>query len=112
MPCFKARAEIEMDIEARDEEGAKLKAETILLKRVLGQSFGHRRNDNGEVVAYRKLEVEPDPDYPEERDLHTPGPSDCPDCGEIGELRGHYGCQYPSNDPNIEGLEDPMQFER
>jgi hypothetical protein len=36
----------------------------------------------------------------------------CPDCGEIGERRGHYGCQYPTNDPNIEGLEDPMERER
>ena len=36
----------------------------------------------------------------------------CPDCGEEGESRGHYGCQYPSDDPEIEGLEDPMERER
>lgn len=36
----------------------------------------------------------------------------CPDCGEEGEKRGHYGCQYPSDDPNTEGLDDPTMRER
>ena len=46
------------------------------------------------------------------KDATPPGPSDCPDCGEIGVGRGHMGCQYPSDDPNIEGLKDPMEYER
>jgi hypothetical protein len=52
MPWFKMQSTITMDIEAFDEEDAKWKAETILEKRVLGQSFGHHENDQGEVTAW------------------------------------------------------------
>ena len=107
MPWFKAVAEIEMEIEDDDLEGAKMKAETILDKRVVGCSFGFRPNDQGEVVRWNGVDVAPDPDH----DDDSPGPG-CPDCGEEGETRGHYGCQYPSNDQNVEGLEDPMERER
>ena len=63
-----------------------------------------RRNDRGEVKSGTVDEIEDDKSEPE--------PTGCPDCGEEGEGRGHYGCQYPTNDPNIEGLEDPMMTER
>jgi len=116
MPWFKATAEIEMEIESRDEESARFHAETILYKRVLGQSFGNRKNDRGEVKAARKIEVfsDPDPDdeFEETDQQFRSGPNDCPDCGATNELRGHMGCLSPSDDPNIEGLEDPMEFER
>jgi len=36
----------------------------------------------------------------------------CPDCGQPGEYRGHMECQYPTDDQNIEPLEDPMMSER
>jgi hypothetical protein len=110
MPWFKAVAEIEMSIEAEDLEGAKMKAETILNKRVVGCSFGFRPNDQGEVICWNGVDVEPDTDRDDSDP--PPGPNDCPDCGDIGESRGHMGCRYPCDDPNIEGLEDPMMYER
>ena len=110
MPWFRAQAVIEMEIEARDEEGAKSKAECILNKRVLGQSFGHYKNDQGEVKSWCGLEVESDEEETDQQ--FRSGPNDCPDCGATNELRGHMGCLSPSDDPNIEGLEDPMEFER
>ena len=110
MPWFRATAEIVMEIEAEDLDGATSHAETILYKRVVGCSFGSRRNDQGEVVRWNKVDVEPD-DSRDESDP-PPGPNDCPDCGDIGENRGHMGCRYPCDDPNIEGLEDPMEYER
>lgn len=76
--------------------------------------IGH--NVNSRELTCREFEVWAesikDRLFHSRRDATPPGPSDCPDCGEIGSGRGHMGCQYPSDDPNIEGLEDPMEFER
>lgn len=38
----------------------------------------------------------------------------CPDCGEEGAPRGHYGCQFPTDieDALDTSLEDPMEVER
>lgn len=50
MAWFKVFATIEMEIEARNEDDAISKAQTIIEKRVIGQSFGSSRNDRGEVT--------------------------------------------------------------
>ena len=98
MPWYRVKASIWMEIQSPDEQQAREHAETICHKRVVGQGFGSRYNDRGEVKEFEIDEVENN--------------DRCPDCGEEGEDRGHMGCQYPSNDPNIEGLEDPMMYER
>lgn len=76
--------------------------------------LGHEINQRDLTVREFEVWTESIKDrlFHSRRDATPPGPSDCPDCGEIGSGRGHMGCQYPSDDPNIEGLEDPMEFER
>lgn len=103
MPWFDVDFSGRMEIEAKDADSALLKAETILNKRVIGQSFGHYKNDRGEVKEATVDTVS---------DAEPPDDDCCPDCGEPGEVRGHMECRFPTDDPNTEGLEDPMETER
>ena len=105
MPWYRVYAEIEMEVEAKDEDSAVFHAETICQKRVVGQEFGHNRNDQGKVTGYTITNIQDDENY-------QPGPSDCPDCGAVGENRDHVGCGNPQDIPDDSGLDDPMERER
>lgn len=98
MPWYRVKAEVEIEVQAPTEEDANLKAETLGHKKIVGQTFGGYYNDRAEIKSFDLV--------------GTDSFDRCPDCGEEGEGRGHYGCQYPSNDPEIEGLDDPMMRER
>lgn len=50
MAWYRVKAEIEIEVEALTEDQAKLHAETIISKRVVGQEFGHEKNDRGSVT--------------------------------------------------------------
>ena len=47
---YKARVEIEVEVEATDPDSATQKIETLIRKRVHGQEFGHARNDRASVT--------------------------------------------------------------
>lgn len=56
---------IYLDVEAEDDASALSKAETIIEKRVVGQSFGYEKNDQGSVSGDYTIErdgVEKDED--------------------------------------------------
>jgi hypothetical protein len=103
MPWFDVDFGGRMQIEAKDAEAALRKGETILSKRVVGQSFGSRKNDRGEVVEATVDVV---------NDVEPPDTDCCPDCGDPGEMRGHMECRSPQDIPDDSGLVDPMETER
>jgi hypothetical protein len=99
MAWFIVRATIEMEIESPNETEARYHAETILDKRVVGQEFGHRHNDQGYVTDnYEIVSIESNP-------------PECPDCGGDHE-RGDMECMSPQDIPDDSGLIDPMETER
>jgi len=68
MAWYIVQCTIEMEIEARDEQGAIDKADTIMEKRVVGQSFGNSRNDRGQVTRNYSIDtVTEDDDEPEDK---------------------------------------------
>jgi hypothetical protein len=68
MPWFRVYAEIEIEVEARDEESAKFHAETICIKKLVGQEFGHHHNDRGRVSGHTILSAQLDNDGDEPED--------------------------------------------
>ncbi len=94
MPWFKVDASIEIEVEAADVLVAEDLARRVLDQCVLGHLPPRTNITEGELTTDPVRIIK------------------CPDCGERGWKRGHFGCQYPSDDPNVEGLDDPMERER
>lgn len=49
---FNIPVDVLLEVEAENEEDARLKAETICQKRIMECEFGHRENDRARVARY------------------------------------------------------------